>query len=156
VIGKGRKVARAVQAAKSAGRHWEHFSHIADIGLRGIGPTREAAFEEAATALTAVISEPSRVAAREAVHLACVAPDDEMLLVEWLNALVFEMASRNMLFRRFSVRIDGGKLSGTAWGEPVDVARHRPAVEVKGATYTALRVRQGEDGLWTAECVVDV
>jgi len=38
----------------------------------------------------------------------------------------------------------------------VDIARHRPAVEVKGATYTALRVAQEADGAWVAQCVVDV
>ena len=61
-----------------------------------------------------------------------------------------------MLFSRFSVQIEDGALSGTAEGEEVEVVRHRPATEVKGATYTALRVRQGADGVWVAQCVVDV
>jgi SHS2 domain-containing protein len=46
-------------------------------------------------------------------------------------------------------------LTATARGEPVDVARHEPAVEIKGATYTALAVEQ-TDGQWRAQCVVDV
>ena len=66
------------------------------------------------------------------------------------------MATRNMLFGRFSVRVAGGTLAATAWGEPVDRARHRPAVEIKGATYTALSVTQRGDGAWVAQCVVDV
>jgi tRNA nucleotidyltransferase (CCA-adding enzyme) len=37
----------------------------------------------------------------------------------------------------------------------VDAARHHPAVEVKGATYTTLRVAQEGDG-WLAQTVVDV
>ena len=44
----------------------------------------------------------------------------------------------------------------TAQGEPVSVSRHRPAVEVKGATFTALRVGRNEDGQWVAQTVVDV
>lgn len=52
--------------------------------------------------------------------------------------------------------MDREHLHGTAWGEPVDPLRHRPTVEVKGATYTGLKVARGEDGLWRAECVVDV
>jgi tRNA nucleotidyltransferase (CCA-adding enzyme) len=28
--------------------NWEHFPHEADMGVRGIGPTKEAAFEGAA------------------------------------------------------------------------------------------------------------
>jgi tRNA nucleotidyltransferase (CCA-adding enzyme) len=65
------------------------------------------------------------------------------------------MATRRMLFARFAVVIDGHTLRGEAWGEPVDVARHQPAVEIKGATYTELRVAQ-EDGRWIAQTVVDV
>ena len=40
----------------------------------------------------------------------------------------------------------GFALAGTAWGEPVDSVRHEPAVEVKGATYTALRVETSRMG----------
>jgi SHS2 domain-containing protein len=54
------------------------------------------------------------------------------------------------------VRIEDSGLQGTLWGEPVDVARHLPACEPKGATYTALHVERRADGTWTAGCVVDV
>lgn len=135
---------------------WEHFEHGADIGVRGRGPTREVAFEQAAMALTGVLTDPAGVQAREHVPIACEAPDDELLLVDWLNALVYEMAVRRLLFGRFSVRLSDHRLEAEAWGEPVDRSTHRPAVEVKGATYTALRVAQEPDGRWVAECVVDV
>ena len=61
-----------------------------------------------------------------------------------------------MLFSRFLVAFKGHVLDGEAWGEAVDVAKHQPAVEVKGATYTALLVRQLDGGEWIAQCVVDV
>jgi tRNA nucleotidyltransferase (CCA-adding enzyme) len=86
----------------------------------------------------------------------CEAPDIEVLFVEWLNAIIYEMAVRKMLFRRFSVRIDGTRLDGTLWGEPIDVDRHAPACEPKGATFTSLRVAQASDGTWSAACIVDV
>ncbi|MEY4705766.1 MAG: hypothetical protein RL042_1971 [Nitrospirota bacterium] len=135
---------------------WEHFPHQADIGVRGIGSTKEAAFEWAAQALTAVITDPESVASAQAVPIVCEAPDDELLLVDWLNALVYEMATRRMLFSRFTVRFNDHSLHATAWGEPIEVARHQPAVEVKGATYTELSVKQDEQGRWIAQCVVDV
>jgi SHS2 domain-containing protein len=134
---------------------WEHFAHAADMGVRGHGGTREAAFEQAALAMTAVITDPAKVEARERVEIHCEAPDDELLFVDWLNVLVFEMATRRLLFSRFEVHITGHQLDGRAWGEPTDVARHQPAVEIKGATYTALRVAQ-ENGEWIAQTVVDV
>jgi len=135
---------------------WEHFPHGADIGVRGIGATRGEAFEEAALGLTAVVADPADVAARDSIEIHCAAPDDELLLADWLNALVYEMATRGALFGRFAVKLADHRLEATAWGEPVDRARHRPSVEVKGATYTALSVAQRDDGLWIAQCVVDV
>ena len=137
-------------------QNWEHFPHEADMGIRGIGPTREAAFEGAALALTAVITDPAEVIPSQEVSITCQAPDVELLLVDWLNALVYEMATRKMLFGRFEVHIDGPSFQATAWGEPVEVPRHRPAVEVKGATYSELSLKQDEQGRWIAQCVVDV
>lgn len=135
---------------------WEHFPHQADIGVRGIGATKKEAFERAAQALTAVITDLEVVAPTQAVPIVCEAPDDELLLVDWLNALVYEMATRKMLFSRFAVRFNNHSLQATAWGEPIEVVRHQPAVEVKGATYTEVSVKQDEQGRWMAQCVVDV
>ncbi|MEN8109171.1 MAG: archease [Pseudomonadota bacterium] len=135
---------------------WKHFSHEADIGVLGLGDTRETAFEEAAVALTAVITDPATVKCHESVTVDCEAPDLELLFVDWLNGLVYEMATRRMLFRSFSVELDGTRLHATACGEPIDITRHQPAAEIKAATYTELEVREDKPGKWRAQCVVDV
>jgi tRNA nucleotidyltransferase (CCA-adding enzyme) len=142
------------EAASKKG--WDHFEHGADVGIVGYGPTPATAFENAALALTAIVADPRKIAAGESVAIACEAPDLDVLLVEWLNALIYEMATRRMLFSRFAVAIDGGRLTGTAWGEVVNRDRHRPAVEPKGATFTELRVAPKPGGGWLARCVVDV
>ena len=134
---------------------WEHFPHDADIGLAGTGPTKAEAFRQAALALTAVVTDLALVRPRTAVSIVCEAPTDELLLVEWLNALIYEMSVRSMLFGDFAVEIVDGEVRATAWGETVDRERHEPAVEVKGATMTALSVAE-LDGRWRAQCVVDV
>jgi SHS2 domain-containing protein len=136
--------------------HAELFPHDADIGIRGIGPTREAAFEQAAVALSMAVTDPARIAPRHRVEVTCEALDDCFLLLDWLNALIYEMSARRMVFGRFAVTIEGGRLHGQAWGEPVDPARHRPAVEPKGATLTALKVECRDGGVWVAQCIVDV
>lgn len=135
---------------------WEHFHHEADVGVRGLGATREEAFAQGALALTAAITEPALVSAQSPVTIECSESDDALLFTDWLNALIYEMATRRMLFSRFEVRIEGGRLAATAWGEPVDTRKHHPAVEAKGATYTELDVRRQPDGTWLAQCVVDV
>jgi SHS2 domain-containing protein len=141
---------------RPAAARWEHFFHVADVGVRGWGETMAQAFEQAALALTAVVTEPGSVRPEAAVEIACQAPDAEILLADWLNALVFEMATRGMLFSRFEVTIDGCRLVARAHGEPVDVSRHHPAAEVKGATLSELEVAQDADGSWHAQCIVDV
>ncbi|MGD8480990.1 MAG: archease [Methyloceanibacter sp.] len=134
---------------------WEGFPHGADVGIRGWGPTLEQAFEQAALALTGVLTD-ADVETRNSVEVECDAPNVEVLFVEWLNAIIYEMAVRNMIFGAFKVTIEDLHLRGTIWGEPVDQKKHAPACEPKGATYTALRVAQGEDGTFLAECVIDV
>lgn len=133
---------------------WEHFSHDADIGVRGWGETIAQAFEQAALALTAVVTD-AEVRPEIAVSVVCEAPEVDLLLVEWLNTIIYEMSVRHMLFGRFMMTLDNTRLSSTMWGERVDRERHAPACEPKGATFTELRVGK-INGLWSAACVVDV
>ena len=100
------------QAATSAAgtAKWEHFPHDADVGVRGFGATAAEAFEQAAQALTAVVTR-AQVEPKVRVEVSCEAPDLELLFVEWLNAIIYEMAVRGMLFGRFAVRIEGTRLA---------------------------------------------
>ena len=136
--------------------HWEHYSHPADMGIRGFGPTREEAFVQAALAMTAIVADLDKVQARKAVEIICEDDDDEMLFWYWLSAVLFEMGLRNMVFSRFEIQAFKGGLKATVWGEPVEVQRHHPAVEVKAATFADLKVTRDNAGMWMAQCVVDV
>ena len=139
-----------------ADNNWEHFPHDADIGVRGYGHNVATAFENAARAMTAVMLDPAEVRPNQVVRIVCEAPDQEFLLLDWLNALIFEMSTRKMLFSEFNVSLENGRLEAEARGEATDVERHAPAVEIKGATLTELKVTQIEDGRWLAQCVIDV
>lgn len=135
---------------------WEHFEHGADIGIRGFGATLEQAFEQAALAMTSVITELDNVEPSMAVAIACEASDDEVLFLSWINELVYQMAVQHVVFRGYRVSLQNHRLLATAYGEKVDQAKHQPAVEVKGATFTELRVYRQTSGSWVAQCVVDV
>jgi SHS2 domain-containing protein len=135
---------------------WEHFAHDADIGVRGWGATPDEAFVQVALAMTAVVTDLKLVKLTDIVAVECQASSLDLLLYRWLNALVYEMATRGLLFGAFEVSIKGTRLVGVARGEKVDRARHAPAVEVKGATLTELAVVEQGPGFWLAQCVVDV
>ena len=135
---------------------WEHYSHPADVGIRGFGPTKEDAFGQAALAMTAVIADLQTIQPKESVEIACSEQDDELLFVSWLNALLYEMAIRKMLFSKFEVSIKDGQLQAKAWGEKINLKKHNPVVEVKAATYADLKVQRDKNGNWLAQCIVDV
>ena len=135
--------------------HWENFEHKADMGVRGFGNTPAEAFEQTALAMSAIITDLSLINPDDKVTISCEEADQELLLADWLNALIFEMSTRNMLFSQFEVFIDNGRLKAKVWGEPINIKRHQPVVEIKGATYTELAVHWSHDQ-WIAQCVVDV
>lgn len=135
--------------------HWEHFEHDADIGVRGYGKTMAEAFEQIATALTAVVTTPDQVGNLTSATIVCEAPDPELLLMDWLNELIYRMATNKILFGQFRVCIDHNRLTAKVLGEPLDRERHQPAVEIKGATFTELKLQQLNDG-FMAQCIVDV
>lgn len=134
---------------------WEHFAHQADIGIKATADSLAEAFEEAAFALTAIITEPKNVDALESVKIECSAENEELLLVNWLNSVIYEIDVRKMLFGRFEVRIEGLSLSAEIWGERINPEKHSPAVEPKAVTYNQLSVRN-ESGKWTVQCIIDV
>ncbi len=135
---------------------WEHFHHQADIGIRGVGDTIAAAFEEGAVALMAVIGDPAKVEPKESISIECHADEPDFLFSDWINALIYEIDVRKMLFSRFEIQIEDGNLTAQVWGEPADPVKHDIAVEVKAATFMELKVYQDDRGQWVAQCVVDV
>ena len=66
--------------------------------------------------LSAVVTE-SRIKPKTAVEVRCHAPDLELLFVDWLNRIIYEMAVRQMLFGRYAVKLNGvTSLTGVAVG----------------------------------------
>jgi SHS2 domain-containing protein len=134
---------------------YETFEHEADIGIRGFGSSVEEAFEGAAMAMYSVMVKIEAIKLLEQRKVSVSAPERELLLVEWLNALLSLSDIERMVFSKFDVTIDGASLTGTVWGERLDRVRHEPTVEVKGATYHMLKVDKDNDE-YVAQCVVDV
>jgi SHS2 domain-containing protein len=134
---------------------WEHFPHQADIGIRASAGSLGGAFEQAAIALMAIITEPQKVDAIESVQIECSGENEELLFVNWLSAIIYEMDIRKMLFSKFAVGVENLKLSATIWGEKINQQKHSPAVEPKAVTYNQLSVKE-ENGKWTVQCVIDV
>jgi len=134
---------------------YETFDHKADVGVRGYGKSMEEAFENGAKALFSVMVDLKDVKPEVREDISCEASDLEMLFVEWLNTLLSLSHLSGRLFCDFRVTIKGNSLTGSAWGEGIDRGRHHIMTEVKGATYSMLKV--GKEGdVYIAQCIVDV
>jgi SHS2 domain-containing protein len=131
-----------------------YFEHDADIGIVGRGATLEEAFEAAARATFALMTDIAGVRTAQSVNLEFEEADRELALVRWLNLLLGLARERGLAFGRFWIEHDGVVWRGGAAGEPWRRDLER-GVEVKGATLTMLEVRQTPAG-WEARCVVDV
>ena len=134
----------------------ERFEHTADVGLRIRAAGFAALLEEAGRALFDLMIanlDEVRPLVRVQVRLDALPADD--LLHDWLTELLYFFSARRLVLCRFQVALYDGRLEATAEGEPLDLARHQPGMEVKAITYHGLKVESSADG-WLAEVIVDL
>jgi SHS2 domain-containing protein len=102
-----------------------------------------------------LVEDLDTITPEKSVMISCESFDLEGLFVAWLNSLLAESDMQRLIFSDFKVKIQDLRLTGTAMGEPFDFSKHQRGVEVKGATFTELAVRQ-DGAWWIAQCIVDV
>ncbi|HOK35154.1 MAG TPA: archease [Candidatus Pacearchaeota archaeon] len=139
---------------------YEQFEHEADVGVRGYGKTIKEAFENGAKAMFSVMVNLAKVEPKKEIKIECEADNLEELFVEWLNNLLSEAGIQNLVFNKFKINEikktnSEYKLFGSAWGEELNPAKHKPEVEVKAATYSQLKVKKKNDQ-YIAQTIVDV
>ena len=126
-------------------KDFEIVDHTADVGIVAYGADVSQAFANAARALFSLITELDDVA--EILHrdIELVAPDEESLLVGWLNELIYLFDTENIVFKRFDVtKLSNTQLKAISYGEKVDSTKHRLKTGVKAATYHMLKVDKGD------------
>jgi SHS2 domain-containing protein len=133
---------------------FSYFEHDADMGVIGRGETVEQAFEAAAQAVFAIMTNPDGVQPRDEIMIDFEETDLEFALVIWINLILGRARESGMVFNDFHLQRNGQHWRARIKGEKWHTALER-GVEVKGATFTMLSVRQVE-GIWVAQCVVDV
>ncbi len=127
------------------GEDFEIVDHTADVGIIAYGADINQAFTNAARALFSLITELDDV--EEILHrdIELTAPDEESLLVEWLNELICLFDTENIVFKRFDVtKLNHTQLKARSYGEKVDSSKHRLKTGVKAATYHMLKVDKGD------------
>jgi SHS2 domain-containing protein len=128
-------------------KDFEFIDHTADVGVIAYGQDIRQAFANAARALSSLIAEPEDVRETQHRDIVVTAADEEGLLVEWLNELIYLFDAEGLIFKRFDINsMNGRQLRARAYGEKVDPARHRLKAGVKAATYHLLKVDRDNGG----------
>jgi len=126
-------------------RDFEIINHTADVGIRAYGADIGQAFANAARALFSLIAELDNVGEVIYRDIELSAQDQESLLVEWLNELIYLFDTENVIFKRFDIiELNNTQLKARGYGEKVDNSKHKLKTGVKAATYHMLRVDKGE------------
>ena len=136
-------------------KDFEIVNHTADVGIIAYGADVNQAFANAAKALFSLITELDNV--EEVLHrdIELTAPDQESLLVEWLNELIYLFDTENIIFNRFDITgLTKTRLKARSYGEKVDSSKHRLKTGVKAATYHMLKV--DKDGGYKVQVLFDI
>jgi len=130
-----------------------------DLSFVARGTTLEALFGAAAEALLAATVEmPASVLPKVRRGVALEEPDLDLLLLRFLNELIYFRDADGLLLRPARIQIEVGppaRVRGELAGEAIEATRHRPCGEVKAATAHGLAVREEAPG-WSASVTVDV
>ena len=119
-------------------------NHTADVSIIAYGADISQAFANAAKALFSLITELDDVQEVLYKDIEVTATDEESLLVEWLNELIYLFDAEHIIFKRFDItKLDNIQLRARSYGERVDSSRHKLKVGVKAATYHMLKVDKG-------------
>jgi SHS2 domain-containing protein len=122
-------------------KDFEIVDHTADVGIIAYGDNMKQAYANAAKALFSLITELDDVNDVLYRDVDLTAPDEESLLVGWLNELIYLFDTENILFRRADItRLNSTRLKARSYGEKVDSSRHKLKTGVKAATYHMLKV----------------
>ena len=126
-------------------KDFEIIDHTADVGIIAYGTDIRQAFANAAKAMFSLITELDEV--EEVIYrdIELTAPDQESLIVEWLNELIYLFDTENIIFERFDItQLNSTQLKARSYGEKVNSSKHKLKTGIKAATYHMLRINKGD------------
>jgi len=135
---------------------FELINHTADVGIIAYGSDIKQAFANAALALFNLIVDTNTI--KENLHrdVEISADDQEGLLVEWLNELIYLFDVEHILFNKFEIhKLTKAQLQARCFGEKIEPSRHKLKTGVKAATYHMLKIDK-DDSNYKVQVIFDV
>ena len=137
-------------------KRYEQFSHTADIGVRVYGKDLKELFENSAFAMFDIIADLEGLSGDTVEAFELEAQDAEELLVTWLDELLYNFYTRQLIFYKFQIEeLTENVLKAKAFARPVSANRNRLKTEIKAATYSGLSIKKSDEG-YEVEIIFDV
>jgi len=124
-------------------KRYEEIAHTADLAMRAYGRDMKELFANAAYGMFSLMADLSAIApvVQRRVHLQ--APDQEALLVDWLNELLYLHEAEGEVYCSFDIQaLSPTELSATVRGEKTEEVTK----VIKAATFHDLKITRTEDG----------
>ena len=135
---------------------FEIIDHTADIGIVAYGTDIKQVFANAALGLFSLMADPDDFSEGIKRDLELSAEDVEVLLVEWLNELIYIFDVEHIFFKRFEIdKLTSNQIRARCFGEKIKPGQHKLKREVKAATYHMLQINK-EDGGYKVQVIFDI
>jgi len=135
---------------------FEIIDHTADVGIVVYGADLKQLFSNAALALFSLVTNPKSIRQALQRDVKIISEDEDSLLVEWLNELIYLFDAEHILFNRFDIeRLTSDSLQASCYGENIDPLRHKIRIGVKAATYHMLKIDKESDG-YKVQIIFDI
>ena len=127
-------------------RRFEVIDHTADVGIIAYGRDLEEAFANSAYGMFSLIADLDGVQEKVSRKVDIESIDQEALLVDWLNELLYLFDVKHIIFKRFEITaLSQNRLQARIYGEKVDQSRHQLKTGIKAATYHMLKIEKNKE-----------
>ena len=135
---------------------FEVIDHTADIGIVVYGADLKQVFANAALGLFNLMADLDGLKESVKREVELSSEDTEVLLVEWLNELIYIFEVEHILFKRVEIKeLSNNSLKATCFGEKMNPKQHRIKREIKAATYHMLHLNK-DDGNYKVQIIFDI
>ena len=135
---------------------FEIIDHTADIGVIAYGADLKQVFANAAFGLFSLMADLDDIKENTQREIELSSEDEDFLLVEWLNELIYIFDVEHVIFKRFEIDdLTSNKIKARCFGEEIKQEQHKLKREIKAATYYMLRITK-DNGGYKVQVIFDV
>ena len=136
-------------------KRFEIIDHTADIAIKAYGNTLKELFENAALGMFNIIADLEGIKSSTEIDIKVDAPDEEELLVEWLEELLYNFYTKNIIFSEFNItELTDNRLTANVKGRFIGENKNRLKAEIKAATRHEVKISK-KDAKYEVQIVFD-